>query len=87
MARITSKTNWEAGDGPRSSDFNRIENNNAQAFDEIDVIVSGEKTFSGNKTFSNGIIVDTITSSTSNGVVIDGVTIKSGAVVGTVWGA
>ena len=36
MARITSKTNWTASDRPLAPDFNRIESNNEQAFDEID---------------------------------------------------
>jgi hypothetical protein len=36
MARITPKTNWVANDIPVAPDFNRIENNNEQAFAEID---------------------------------------------------
>lgn len=36
MARITPKLNWISSDVPAPSDFNRIENNNKQAFDEID---------------------------------------------------
>jgi hypothetical protein len=40
MARITPKTNWIAGDIPVAPDFNRIENNNEQAFTELDQEVS-----------------------------------------------
>ena len=36
MARIDSKTNWVPTDRPVPVDFNRIENNNEQAFNEID---------------------------------------------------
>ena len=36
MARITPKTNWVAHNIPVATDFNRIESNNRQAFDEID---------------------------------------------------
>jgi hypothetical protein len=36
MARIDSKTNWTPVDRPVPVDFNRIENNNEQAFNEID---------------------------------------------------
>ena len=36
MARITPKTNWVAHNIPVATDFNRIEGNNQQAFDEID---------------------------------------------------
>ena len=36
MARITPKTNWVARNIPVATDFNRIERNNQQAFDEID---------------------------------------------------
>ena len=36
MARIDSKTNWVPTDRPAPVDFNRIENNNEQAFNEID---------------------------------------------------
>jgi hypothetical protein len=36
MARITPKTNWVANNVPVAPDFNRIENNNQQAFTEID---------------------------------------------------
>lgn len=38
MARIATKLNWtsDADNAPLPSDFNRIENNNKQAFDEID---------------------------------------------------
>jgi len=36
MARISSKTNWTAADTPLPSDINRIENNNEQAFTDID---------------------------------------------------
>lgn len=36
MARITPKTNWVANNIPVATDFNRIEGNNQQAFDEID---------------------------------------------------
>ena len=36
MARITPKTNWVAHNIPLATDINRIENNNQQAFDEID---------------------------------------------------
>lgn len=36
MARITPKLNWISSDVPWPSDFIRIENNNKQAFDEID---------------------------------------------------
>jgi hypothetical protein len=36
MARITPKTNWVGADIPVAPDFNRIENNNEQAFAEID---------------------------------------------------
>jgi hypothetical protein len=36
MARITPKTNWVGADIPVASDFNRIENNNEQAFVELD---------------------------------------------------
>ena len=36
MARIDSKTNWVPPDRPVPVDFNRIENNNEQAFNEID---------------------------------------------------
>lgn len=87
MARITPKLTWKAGDPVLPSDLNRIENNNQQAFDEIDSITDDPKTFTGAKTFSTGITVDTISALTSAGVVIDGVTIKSGAIVGTVWSA
>jgi hypothetical protein len=40
MARITSKLNWtsDPDNAPLPSDFNRIENNNDQAFDEIDAL-------------------------------------------------
>jgi hypothetical protein len=41
MARITPKTNWGANDIPVAPDFNRIENNNEQAFTELDVLQSG----------------------------------------------
>jgi len=40
MARIVSKTNWQATQSPAPSDFNRIENNNEQAFTELDAEVS-----------------------------------------------
>lgn len=40
MARITPKTNWVAGNIPVSSDFNRIESNSQQAFDELDAEVA-----------------------------------------------
>ena len=40
MARIGSKTNWIATDIPAPSDLNRIENNNAQAFTELDTEVA-----------------------------------------------
>jgi hypothetical protein len=40
MARITPKTNWVANDIPVAPDFNRIENNNEQAFAELDQEVS-----------------------------------------------
>jgi hypothetical protein len=40
MARITPKTNWVANDIPVAPDFNRIENNNGQAFTELDQEVS-----------------------------------------------
>jgi len=36
MARITPKTNWTAANIPVAPDFNRIENNNEQAFTELD---------------------------------------------------
>ena len=36
MARITPKRNWVARNIPVATDFNRIERNNQQAFDEID---------------------------------------------------
>jgi hypothetical protein len=36
MARITPKTNWVANNVPVAPDFNRIENNNQQAFTELD---------------------------------------------------
>jgi hypothetical protein len=36
MPRITPKTNWVASDIPVAPDFNRIENNNEQAFTELD---------------------------------------------------
>ena len=36
MARIDSKTNWVPTDRPAPVDFNRIENNNEQSFNEID---------------------------------------------------
>lgn len=36
MARITPKTNWDGASVPIAADFNRIENNAQQAFDEID---------------------------------------------------
>ena len=40
MARITPKTNWVASDIPVATDFNRIENNSEQAFDELDAEVA-----------------------------------------------
>jgi len=40
LARIGSKTNWIAADIPAPSDLNRIENNNAQAFTELDTEVA-----------------------------------------------
>jgi hypothetical protein len=40
MARITPKTNWVANNIPVAPDFNRIENNNGQAFADIDQEVS-----------------------------------------------
>jgi hypothetical protein len=41
MARIASKLNWtsDPDNAPLPSDFNRIENNNQQAFDELDAEV------------------------------------------------
>lgn len=42
MARIASKLNWtsDPDNAPLPSDFNRIENNNQQAFDELDAEVA-----------------------------------------------
>lgn len=39
MARVTPKTTWVAGNVPEGPDFNRIEGNTQQAFDEIDTEV------------------------------------------------
>ena len=108
MARIVSKTNWNAGDAPVGTDFNRIENNNEQAFSEIDqleididasiaqlesdidsdinTLKNSAITFTGVKTFTDGIKLNEINPiSSTTGVTIDGVVIKSGAVIGTVW--
>jgi len=84
MARITPKTNWVAHNIPVATDFNRIEGNNQQAFDEIDEITDEAFTFSGTKTFSDGIAADTVTATTVNA---GGVIISGGAVYGTVWSA
>jgi hypothetical protein len=85
MARIVSKTNWEAGDSPAGTDFNRIENNNEQAFTELDEIQLEDFTFFGVKTFSDDIKLDTIISKTGDGVTIDGVNLKDGIIYGVVW--
>jgi hypothetical protein len=44
MARITPKTNWVGADIPVAPDLNRIENNNEQAFADIDQEVSDRQT-------------------------------------------
>ena len=91
MARITPKTNWVAHNIPVATDFNRIEGNNQQAFDEIDdlsdeidLITDSAYAFTGTKTFSGGIAADTVTATTVNA---GGVVISGGAVYGTVWSA
>jgi hypothetical protein len=40
MARVTPKTNWSGADTPIETDFNRIEGNAQQAFDELDAEVN-----------------------------------------------
>jgi predicted AAA+ superfamily ATPase len=87
MARITPKTNWQAGDSPLATDFNRIEENNAQSFVELDEVQTEDFTFSGVKTFVDDIKLDTIISKSGNGVTIDGVNLKNGIIYGVVWGS
>jgi hypothetical protein len=60
MARITPKTNWVANNIPVAPDFNRIENNNEQAFAELDqasVNLSAEQSarISADNTLQNNI--------------------------------
>jgi predicted GNAT superfamily acetyltransferase len=60
MARITPKTNWVGADIPVAPDFNRIENNNEQAFAELDqasVNLSAEQSarISSDNTLQNNI--------------------------------
>jgi len=88
MARITPKTNWVGADIPVAPDFNRIENNNQQAFDELDAILAGPTVFAGENTFQDGLNVNQILPiNTSIGVTVDGVAFRDGAVIGTVWSA
>jgi hypothetical protein len=87
MARITPKTNWVGANIPNANDFNRIENNNQQAFDELDNFLDTENTWKEAQTFTAGIDVVEINPITSAGVQIGGLTFVGGGIVGTVWGA
>jgi hypothetical protein len=87
MARITPKTNWVANDIPTAQDFNRIENNNQQAFDDVDNLGNVETTWTELQTFTQGISVAQINPISSAGVQIGGLTFVGGGIVGSVWGA
>jgi len=86
MARIQPKTNWQDAEAVTLIDMNRIENNNQQAFSEIDGIVQGETIITGTHAFLNGLKTDNI-ESLGNGVSIDGVIFRDGGIIGTIWGA
>ena len=86
MARITPKTNWIGADIPLASDFNRIEGNTQQAFDEIDDFFDVDVV--NNKiTFPDGIKTNTIEPATGETVTISGVGFKDGGIIGLIWGA
>jgi hypothetical protein len=59
MARINSKTNWVGSDRPLAPDFNRIENNNQQAFSEIDGIGDDLDTTNSNLATTNSNLATT----------------------------
>jgi hypothetical protein len=59
MARINSKTNWVGSDRPLAPDFNRIENNNQQAFSEIDDLGDEIDTTNSNLATTNSNLATT----------------------------
>jgi len=87
MAYIVPKTNWKNTDIPTAQDFNRIEGNIEAENTLLTDILTANQTFSGTKTFPDGIKVSTINDISNVGVTISGVTISGGIIIGMVWGA